>query len=256
MNVRIGADPETLLKDLSGNYISGAGLFGGTKDNPLPIGEGCAIQEDNVTVEFNIPPTNNVIDFLKYINFNLEHIENRAKELDLILTIEPSAIYSDEELDSFQAQTFGCEPDFNAWRKGARNPRPKTTNKNLRSAGGHIHIEAPDLNKIELTKAMDLFVGAQMLSFDTDKMRRKLYGKAGAFRPKDYGIEYRTPSNAWLKTDELKKWAFEQTQKAVQFVQSGKQIDEYLGNLLQKAINQSDTNALNELNLYANTVYA
>ncbi len=38
--------------------------------------------------------------------------------------------------------------------------------------------------------------------YDKDTERRGMYGKAGAFRPKPYGVEYRTLSNAWLSNDE------------------------------------------------------
>ena len=63
--VRIGSDPETFLMDKAGKYISSVGLIGGSKDHPMSIGEGCFVQEDNVTVEFNTPPTANKQEFVK-----------------------------------------------------------------------------------------------------------------------------------------------------------------------------------------------
>lgn len=245
--VRIGSDPETFLMDATGKYISSVGLIGGSKEAPMPIGNGCSVQEDNVTVEFNTPPTAVRQDFVNGINYNLSWIANRASELGLSVVYSPSAVFEQEQLNTEAAQTFGCDPDFNAWDFGAPNPRPRTKNKNLRSAGGHIHIEAPELDKLELTKAMDLFVGAPMLRFDTDNLRRSLYGKAGAFRPKSYGIEYRTASNAWLQSDETKCWVFDQTQKAVEFVRSGKTIPDKLGELIQRAINKSDATLVDDI---------
>lgn len=246
--VRIGSDPETFLMDATGKYISSVGLIGGSKDEPKPIGEGCSVQEDNVSVEFNTPPTNDVEQFVDSINYNLDYIQKRASELGLTVVYSPSAQFADDQLNTKEAQTFGCEPDFNAWSGGMVNPRPRCKDKSLRSAGGHIHIEAPELDKCELIKAMDLFVGCQMLTFDSDKRRRQLYGKAGAFRPKSYGVEYRTASNAWLQSDDTKRWAFKQSQKAVEFVKSGKKIDDELGAMIQHCINKSDIKLLDEIN--------
>ena len=252
--VRIGSDPETFLRDAAGKYISSVGLIGGSKDEPMPIGNGCSVQEDNVTVEFNTPPTNDPQEFVNAINYNLDWISNRAAELGLSVVFDPSAVFERDQLTTAGALTFGCDPDFNAWDFGSANPRPKSRNKALRSAGGHIHIEAPELDKLELTKAMDLFVGVPMLEFDTDSRRRELYGKAGAFRPKSYGIEYRTASNAWLQSDDTKRWAFDQTQKAVEFVRSGKQIPDDLGELIQRAINKSDTTLLADIQHWAESL--
>lgn len=252
--VRIGSDPETFLRDAAGKYISSVGLIGGSKNEPMPIGNGCSVQEDNVTVEFNTPPTNNVDEFVNAINYNLDWISKRASELGLSVVFNPSAEFDKDQLTTSGALTFGCDPDFNAWDFGAANPRPRSRNKALRSAGGHIHIEAPELDKLELTKAMDLFVGVPMLRFDNDARRRELYGKAGAFRPKSYGIEYRTASNAWLQSDDTKRWAFDQSQKAVEFVRSGKTIPDDLGTLIQQCINTSDLSLVDDIEHWANSL--
>lgn len=244
-----GADPELFLRNTTtGEFVSSVGLIGGSKDFPMPIGEGCAVQEDNVAVEFNIPPCKSAEDFVKSINYNIEYLTARAKELGLELCIQPSAKFSDKELDSDAARQFGCEPDYNAWKDGAQNPRPKADNPNLRSAGGHIHVEVADgLNCLDVVKAMDLFVGCMMLEFDNDVDRRQLYGKAGAFRKKSYGVEYRTASNMWIASDERIRWAWEQTEKALQFVRDGNKFDEDDAYLIQKCINESDLGCLEQL---------
>ncbi len=249
----IGADPELFLSDAQGNFVSSIGLIGGSKDNPRPIGQGCAVQEDNVAVEFNIPPCDSLESFVKGLNYNLTYLDNFAKEKGLTLAIVPSADFPKEQLANPAARVFGCDPDYNAWTRGM-NPRPKCDNKNLRSAGGHIHVGF-DKNKLDfeqVVRAMDIFVGCEMLTFDKDTSRRKLYGKAGAFRPKDYGVEYRTASNAWIRTDELKAWAYKQTQKALEFVASGKVIpEEGIGEVIQRCINESDESLLKDVRAYA-----
>lgn len=243
---RLGCDPELFLQSNTGKLISSIGLIGGSKDFPMPIGEGCAVQEDNVAVEFNTPPCASAADFIKAIQFNLNFLTERAKELDLNLLIKPSAVFEDDQLESDAAKVFGCDPDYNAWNGGRQNPRPKAANANLRSCGGHIHVET-DLDCIEIVKAMDLFVGCPMIEFDTDTDRRSLYGKAGAFRKKPYGVEYRTASNAWIASPERIQWAWDQTQKAILFVQEGGKITDEEAVLIQKCINESDADALAQL---------
>lgn len=242
-----GADPELFLKHrTTGQLISSVGLIGGTKDFPMPIGEGCAVQEDNVAVEFNIPPCETAQQFVDSINYNLNYLRLQADLLGMELCIQPSGVFDDEQLLTPAAQEFGCEPDYNAWKNGAQNPRPKAENKNLRSAGGHIHV-ATQLDILDAVKAMDLFVGCMMLKFDTDKDRRKLYGGPGAFRPKPYGFEYRTASNMWIGSDELIRWAWDQTEKALDFVAGGGTISDRQGEMIQRCIMDSNLDILKEL---------
>jgi hypothetical protein len=243
---RLGCDPELFLQSKTGQLISSIGLIGGTKDFPMPIGEGCAVQEDNVAVEFNTPPCASAAEFIKAIQFNLNFLTERAKSLELDLCIKPSGVFDDAQLDNPQAQEFGCDPDFNAWNGGMQNPRPNAPNKNLRSCGGHIHIET-DLDPIAVVQAMDLFVGCPMIEFDKDTDRRTLYGKPGAFRVKPYGVEYRTASNAWIASPDRIQWAWDQTQKAIEFVKNGGSISDEVGQIIQDCINNSDTEALAEL---------
>lgn len=240
-----GADPELFLKNTAGKLISSVGLIGGTKEAPMPIGRGCAVQEDNVSVEFNIPPCHSAQEFIDSIQYNLEYLREKAASMDLELTIQPSGVFDGDQLTTEAAMTFGCEPDFNAWTGGRQNPKPTAPNPNLRSAGGHIHIAVPDgVDIIEVVKAMDLYVGCMMLEFDHDEDRRQLYGKAGAFRKKDYGVEYRTASNAWIASDDRIQWAWDQTEKAVDFIVNGGSFTDEQGKLIQKCINENDMEAL------------
>lgn len=246
----IGADPETFLFDAVANkYISSVGLIGGSKDVPRPIDEeGNAVQEDNVTVEFNTPPCKTAAEFKKHIKFNLDWIRTRAAELGLTVAIKPSARFDDDQLQTEAAQEFGCLPDYNAWTGGRQNPRPKAEDSNLRSCGGHIHIANDHgLDILEIIKAMDLFVGCLMLEFDEDKGRRELYGKAGAFRKKSYGVEYRTASNAWIESDERIQWVWDQTDKALDFVMRGNSFTFDQAQMIQDCINNSDMNLLDQL---------
>lgn len=247
MSIRhLGCDPELFLQDQTGKLISSIGLIGGSKDFPMVIGEGCAVQEDNVAVEFNTPPCATADDFVKAINFNLDYLRSVAKGMQLDLCIKPSGTFTDDQLEHPAAKEFGCDPDFNAWNGGRQNPRPSAENKNLRSCGGHIHIETKE-DPIKIVQAMDLFVGCAMVEFDTDTQRRSLYGKPGAFRVKPYGVEYRTASNAWITSDDRIRYIWDQTAKAISFVENGGVITEEDGKLIQQCINESSNDLLAQL---------
>ena len=243
----VGADPELFLQDANDVYISSIGKFGGSKVAPRPLGttKGMAVQEDNVAVEFNIPPHRTRVGFISSIQEALKLIEEEAKVLNLKLAIVPSAEFNKEQLASPAARNFGCHPDFNVWSM-QENPRPHTKNKSLRSAGGHVHI-AHTKDKIGLGRACDLFLGCPSIAFDPDQQRRLLYGKAGAIRQKEYGVEYRTLSNFWIKSTELMAMIFSQVVQAIEFVEKGTTIPKEDAIKIIKCINTSDRKLLGEL---------
>jgi hypothetical protein len=116
-----------------------------------------------------------------------------------------------------EAKILGCDPDYNAYT-GELNPTPDGT-RTFRTAAGHVHVgwgaDIPTDNPEHLeicrnfVKQLDTTVGMLMCIIDRDPQRRELYGKAGAFRPKSYGVEYRTPSNIWLKNVQFRRAIFE-----------------------------------------------
>ncbi len=52
---------------------------------------------------------------------------------------------------------------------------------------------------------MDAVLGIPAILLDDGLLRKQLYGKAGAFRPKEYGVEYRSLSNFWVFSPEIIK---------------------------------------------------
>lgn len=223
-DVKIGADPESFLwSDKLNKFVPVCGLVGGTKEKPIFITEkGHALQEDNVMIEWCIPPCTTAEEFIKENNFVKDYIrETVLKPLNLSLKSVASATFDREDLLSSQAETFGCSESFNAWTGqvnvvGRDNPL-------LRTAGFHIHVgyKNPNLDTtVLLMQAMDLFLGVGSILLDTDVDRRKVYGKAGEYRLKQYGGEYRVLSAALVNTDELMNWVVENTFKAIDFVNS------------------------------------
>jgi hypothetical protein len=91
---------------------------------------------------------------------------------------------------------------------------------------------------MSLIRALDLFLGVPSIILDKDTQRRRVYGKAGAHRLKKYGAEYRVLSTFWTETDELIEWAYEGTQRAIDFVNQGGIITN--PNEIIKCINNCD----------------
>jgi len=242
MKFSIGADPELFIKNKYGHYKSAVGLIGGSKDAPRPIdNHGNAILEDNVAVEFNIEPAANKKAFRASIHKVLNHIRSILPEYELDTASAVS--FPAEELETPQAQEFGCMPDYDAWRLCV-NHKPPADDENLRSAGGHIHVGSDIAinDPISVIRAMDLFLGVPSLVLDDGTLRRKLYGKAGCFRIKPYGAEYRTLSNFWIFSDPLIDWAYQGTQRALEFVSNGSVIAPEHEFMIQRCINTSDMN--------------
>lgn len=143
-----------------------------------------------------------------------------------------------------------CEPDFNVWEECINEPADLSTT-NLRVCGGHISIgwdNPTQEQQLDMVKAMDATVGLESILLDSDTERKKLYGKAGCFRFREYGIEYRSLSNFWIKSDESLKWAWNITMKAIDLVNSGKieEIKEY-GDRIVEAINTNNKELAQEL---------
>jgi len=221
-NITIGSDPELFLTTLKGMVISAEGKLGGTKDNPRKLSNlGHAVQEDNVMVEFNIPPVKGEDEFVRELKLTMDLIKKDVLKGEYELLAIPSSFLSKEECSTDQAITVGCEPDFNAYT-GEENP---TCDIDVipckRYCGGHIHIgtstEMGEDEKMALITFMDVFVGAPSSILDLDVYRKNIYGQMGRMRFTDYGVEYRTLSNWWLGSEENQRFIFKQTMIAIEY---------------------------------------
>lgn len=218
----IGADPEFFVQDKHGRVKSIIGRLGGTKENPKFITEnrsGFAVQEDNVAAEYNIPPVHAKQYLFDVIQFPQKAIQIIIGKDKFDICTESAISFPDEELSSEESWIFGCEPDYNAWTLCINN-KPQADDKNLRTAGGHIHVgyeyNEDVMQQVSLIKAMDLFLGTWSVIADTNgSLRRNLYGNAGAFRPKPYGVEYRVLSNFWIFDKDHCEKVWDLTERAV-----------------------------------------
>jgi hypothetical protein len=222
IDFKIGADPEFFVKKF-GKLTSAYGLIPGTKDKPFKVPRG-AVQVDGMALEFNINPANSYSEFEASMSTVLKAITEMVPGYEIF--VEPVADFGLDYIQSQpkEARDLGCSPDFNAYTKEA-NPRPDV-NTPFRTASGHIHIgwtdEPVDVNDeghLEacraLTKSLDVWLGIPSLAWDQDDRRRSLYGAAGAFRPKPYGMEYRVLSNKWISDPHLRKVVYYNTIEAI-----------------------------------------
>lgn len=232
MRFHLGCDPEVFLLDQNNKFFSAIGTFGGSKDMPRVLehlgSDAFAVQEDNVALEFNIPPSATSEEFNKNIKTIVNYLaEQAANDFNLKFSHDSACLFPEEFLNDPKALEFGCEPDYNAW-SGKRNPRPKATDARLRSAGGHVHVgvhaNLDRADKCRLGRLMDLHLGIPSVLMDDGTMRKELYGKAGAMRYKPYGMEYRTLSNFWVFSETLNQWVWDATERAVQEFEQGRDV--------------------------------
>lgn len=232
--MKIGADPEIFLQDATGSLISAIGKIGGSKEHPLPIaelGDGFAIQEDNVAVEYNIPAANSPEELVKHINAMMGFLKTRVGGMGLAFSKQSAASFPKSQLRDPRALEFGCDPDYNAWTMDV-NPRPRADDPTLRSCGGHVHVGCKLESMEDIAAAarrMDLALAVPAVFMDQEGLLRKqLYGKPGAFRPKPYGFEYRVLSNFWVFNDQHIDWVWRATEKALSLMDTPIEEDQPL----------------------------
>lgn len=245
MPLTVGADPEFFLSNKHRRWTSAHDLVPGTKQKPHKVDKG-AIQADGTAVEFNIEPASSAQEFATNLRTVLTQVRTHVpKELkfEFIPSLKYNRKYFKEQVPE-EAKVLGCDPDFDAWNNGAMNPRPTPT-QGHRTASGHLHFgwtSNADINSREhiedcmlVVRRLDYYFRPISGVWETykDTERRNLYGKWGCFRPKPYGVEYRTLGNSWLKYPNLWPWMFEYSQHAFQSLEFG--IAEH--NLPQRVVN-------------------
>jgi len=248
MDVLIGADPEFFLKK-GGKDVSAYGLVPGDKRDPHKVKDG-AVQRDGLAVEFNIDPAESEDQFVHNIDSVMAQLRDMIPndvEFNINPHVEFDTKYYEDQPD--ETKELGCDPDYNAYTMQS-NKSPEASP--LRAAGGHVHIgwtegqDVSDRHHVEccadLAKQLDFYLGVPSVLLDEDKTRRSLYGMAGAFRPKPYGMEYRTLSNFWLKDDKLKRFVYRGATMAVnKLVNENYQAIHKYGEDYRNLIDNSDT---------------
>lgn len=248
---KIGSDVEYILFDKKGKPISSIPFLKNySKESPLKTSSGYQLLPDNVLVETGIPPASTSEEFLAFTRNSEELIRQHIPDY-LEAKAVPSAIFSEDQLKDPEANTFGCSSDIDAYSLSENKPVNPKHNPGLRSAGGHIHFSYPDPNfmhTVFIIMFMDLHIGLPSLFLDTDRERSKMYGTPGRFRNKEYGGEYRTPSNFWTLKDEYVKWIFDTSILCIEkVIKEDLIISDEEGIQIASAITNADLNAAKRL---------
>lgn len=248
-----GCDPEAFV--FKGKTPVPAALAGipGSKEEPYDV-LGIGIQVDGMAAEFNIPPVDNFEDFDQNIQNAIDILHGflpKGHSLKFIPSVKFSQKTWDETPDD--CKVLGCSPDVDAWT-GNVNPPPERVDTTC-CAGGHLHIgwtENEDvtglqhmLNCQDLVKQLDWMLGGWSATVDTDTKRRNSYGKMGACRYKEYGVEYRVLSNFWVPSKDLRLQVWNRMVQAVNTMANTylpERIPMELHDMLKTAIDEGSVN--------------
>lgn len=249
--ITLGSDPEfVLLRD--GKPISAIDVFKrekdpsnkedhgvSTKDYPIDLGNGVMCYADNALLEARFSPVS-----LERITFAVGDMIRRlhkfVETVDSSLSITPIAAmkYHSDQLRHPLNWQAGCSPTYSAYREIGDNQNPATKfTDNLRTGSFHIHIGNKNFakakesdflmsmeQKVEAIKLLDLYLGTASVVFDRDSSaytRRNLYGKAGEFRPTEYGVEYRVLGPYCSETPRLVRLVYNLVDHAMDVLDSG-----------------------------------
>ena len=123
MKFTVGSDVEFFVYNPEGKLVPSQGLLGddehGTKHNPLKF-DGFTLQRDNVAIEFATPICRNKKEFVSAIRDGIKLIM-RTIPAGYTIKAVPSVVFTPDQLEHPEAMEFGCDPDFNAWKKGRVN---------------------------------------------------------------------------------------------------------------------------------------
>lgn len=230
MTIYIGADPEVFLRSKSnGMFISACGIFAGTKEDPVPLGNYGTYQVDGHALEFNTIPASTEDEFVQ----NVTNIFDAVKELvagtddDLEIVLEPVANFDPEYFEFLPeySKVLGCTPDYSAYT-GKLLEAPDIAKKPIRTSSGHIHVgwtKFDDANsKAVFRERMavankitpHLLEVSKKWETPSSIERRKYYGREGAFRPKHYGVELRCLDCLWLESEDRMREVYRATVNA------------------------------------------
>lgn len=230
-NISLGTDPELFVENEDGSVLPAYFAIGGDVDIALPYGKAYC---DGAAVEFTVDPSNDPYEITQRLGANIRALQ---AAIGKPITSRSNGFVAQHYIDALpesygkraSLQILGCDADVRVydWAQPIQRPNPKFYN--YRTLGGHIHIGVGTqvLNDIPLvtftTAAADLMLGTAgtyLCDEPESRDRKKLYGKSGTIRIKEYGaIEYRPlPSKVLTSNAAIAYHCFALAQKVGWFV--------------------------------------
>lgn len=171
----------------------------GTKREPLTI-DGYQYHPDSCGIEYATPPCDTADDFVDSIQYG-------KRQLESMLGYELDAMHNDrldcrQLLDAIAVidrrvlraiVRIGCDPDYHYDSPDPRNAPGRVKSSTVRELGGHLHIDTampPDLAAYTLATQV-------LPEFHTKDLSGSWYRTPGTYRPKPYGLEYRSLGASW-----------------------------------------------------------
>lgn len=228
--ITLGSDPELHLFDHErGRIVSSIPVLKTDKHDPILLPGEVRLYADNVLSEIAHPPVftsdEAVAKFRDIFSLVRDYLGRRYS-----LVAQAAHTYDAEEVSHPKAREAGCNPNFDCYRE-EENPKLEFTD-GMRTGSFHVHLGHEKLvtmtDKANAAKLMDVYVGCASILFDKDPTalaRRKYYGRAGEFRPTDYGVEWRVLGNFPLRTPEMTKLVFDLVMWATSHIDNGTMLD-------------------------------
>jgi hypothetical protein len=270
MKLKFGADPELFacyFQDKKEYVYSPAALekfdglkrIGGSMKHPVFIEDtDYKIIMDGVAFELNFKkPFENLREFYNIMKCAVMNLEDVVKPFGYGISKKPAINFDYKtfwtpELEKdeafIQGVIFGCDEDLDAYKVDWLAKVLDVSTHPFRYGGGHIHISGDeDIEKypIPFIKLLSLTVGNYCIShspYQKEEVERaKYYGKPGKYRIQYYsegtGIEYRTPSNAWISYDfSTFEGIFNQVENALALLKNPKRGKELLEAFSEKTV--------------------
>lgn len=243
-NYTLGCDAEMFLFDKERDEVVNAKKYiKGSKSRPFNFDTSSPFwctSLDNISAEINIPPCTTADDFSKSLEKCIKYIESTLPS-NLCVVHTPAVYVNPSELRTREARTFGCHATLNAYTL-SENPRPDGESTTLRTCCTHVHMKYDDMkfkDSAEWIKAMDLYLGIPSLLIEPDNDRRALYGTLGEMR---YGttVEYRVLSSFFSQNDDLRKWVFNNTVNAINWINEGNRVTDDMAESFHVAMRNND----------------